>query len=131
MLAGFDGVLLGRQSERVPTHRVQDIETAQPLIARNNVSGGVTLGMPDVETSTTRIRKHIQHIILRLGGIEVWLSRIRRLETLLVFPDSLPFRFDLIKRIWFASLAHEQGPSSANRPIRKARILVFYCSGAL
>ena len=66
MLAALDRVLLGRQTKRVPAHRVQDVETAHPFVPRDDVGGGVALGMPDMQASAARIRKHIEDVELRL-----------------------------------------------------------------
>src|SRR5258708_4706344 len=62
MLAGLDGVLLGGQTERVPAHRMQDVETLRAFVAGENVGGGVTFGMPDVQARAARIRKHVEDI---------------------------------------------------------------------
>ena len=41
MRAGFDGVLLGGQTESVPAHWVHDVVAAHPAIAGEDVGGGV------------------------------------------------------------------------------------------
>src|SRR5258706_10801224 len=45
MLTGLDGVLLGRQSKRIPAHRLQHVKAARTAIALQNVRGGVNLVM--------------------------------------------------------------------------------------
>src|SRR5271154_2455752 len=45
MLSGADGVLLGRQPEGVPTHRMQHIETEGAAITRQYIGGGVSFRM--------------------------------------------------------------------------------------
>ena len=44
-----DGEVLGGQSERVPAHRVQDVEVLHALVAAQDVGGGVALGVAHVE----------------------------------------------------------------------------------
>src|SRR5205085_10480302 len=107
MLAGFDRVLLGRQTERVPAHRMQNIESAQPLVTRDDVRGSVTLGMSDMESGAAGIREHVEDEELRLVRIEAILARIRGVEALLLFPEGLPFWLDLIEGIRFAAFAHQ------------------------
>ncbi len=80
MLARFDGVLLGGQTERVPAHRMEDIESLQPFVTRDDVGRGVTLGMSDMQAGAARIRKHIEHVILRLRRIEILFAGIRRVK---------------------------------------------------
>jgi hypothetical protein len=51
MRARLDRVLLGRQAEGVPAHRVQHVEAAHALVARDDVGGGVALGMAHVQAA--------------------------------------------------------------------------------
>ena len=61
------GGVLGRKSERVPSHRVEDAETRRPLVTGKHVPKGVIAHMPDMDPSG-RIRKHLEHIVLLAGG---------------------------------------------------------------
>src|SRR6476469_8452239 len=101
MLAGLDGVLLRRQPKSVPPHRMQNVESPQALIPGQNVGGGVTLGMPYMQSRAARIRKHIQDIELRLSGIEFWVSGIMSVKRLFFLPDPLPFGLNLVEWIRF------------------------------
>ena len=65
MLAGLDRILLGRQPERIVTHRMQHIETPEPFVTRIDVRCDVTQRMTDVQSRPRRIREHVQHIIFR------------------------------------------------------------------
>src|SRR5207244_898866 len=47
--ASINGVLFGRKSERVPSHRMQDVKTLSALESRQNIRGRVALRVPDVE----------------------------------------------------------------------------------
>jgi hypothetical protein len=109
MLAGFDGVLLRRQAEGVPAHRVQHVEAGHLLEAANDVRGGVALRMTDVQTRAAGIREHVEHEVLRLRGIEVGITGVRRAEGLLRLPHILPLRFKLGKGKGFALLAGHRG----------------------
>ena len=106
VLAGLDGVLLGRQAERVPAHRVQHVVAAHPPEARDDVRRGVALGMPDVQAAAARVGEHVEHVELRLGGIEVRVAGVGRAEGLFFSPDRLPFRLDAVVRIGLSLLVH-------------------------
>ena len=83
MLARLDGVLLGRQAERIPAHRMQDVEAAEPFVARQDVRGGVALRMADVQTRAARIGKHVEDVKFRFAGIETVASPgLERVESL-------------------------------------------------
>src|ERR1700719_3878099 len=105
MLAALDRILLRRQAERIPAHWVQNIESTHPFVASNDVGSGVALRMADVQTGAARIRKHVEHIKLRLLGIEVLLAGIHRVKDLALVPDFLPLRLNLVERIRFAAFA--------------------------
>src|SRR5437867_13397046 len=105
MLAALDRVLLSWETERVPAHRMQDVEAAHPFEARADVGSGVTFRVPDMQTGAARIREHIEHVKFRLGRIEIFLVRIWRVKTLAFVPDCLPLWLNLVERIRFAALA--------------------------
>src|SRR5439155_19093845 len=107
MLAALDRVLLRGQTERVPTHRMQNIKSAHPFVSRDDVGGGVTFRVSDVQPGAARIREHVEDVKFRLGRIEIFLAWISRMKKLPLLPDRLPFWLDLIERIRFAALAHE------------------------
>ena len=69
--ARLDRILLGRQPEGVPAHRVQDAEAAHPLVAGDDVGRDVALGVADVEPRTRRVREHVEHVVLGLRRIEL------------------------------------------------------------
>ena len=108
MLAGLDGVLFGRQTERVPAHRMEDVESVQSLVARDDVGGGVTFGMADVESRAARVGEHVEHVELRLTRIEVRFAGIGRVKCAGLIPDRLPLRLQAIERIRFAALIHSE-----------------------
>ena len=93
MLAGLDGVLLGGKAECVITHRVEDIEALQPLVAGKDITGDITKGMPHMKTGAAGVRKHIQHVVF--GFIGTYLSLISLLES----PALLPFLLYFLKII--------------------------------
>ena len=120
MLAGLDRVLLSRQAEGVPAHRVQDVLTLRTAEAREDVGGGVALGVADVEAGAGGIREHVEDVELPRGlaaGDLLGAQRIRAVtlgkrvasrqlvarvpgaEGLLAFPELLPFGLDEMKRI--------------------------------
>jgi hypothetical protein len=84
---------------------MQDIETAQAFIPRNDIGGGVPFRMTNVQPGPAWVRKHIEHVEFWLRRIETLLAGIGRMKKLAFVPDGLPFRFDLVERIWFTSVA--------------------------
>ena len=86
--ASLYGILLGRKTECVPSHRMQDIEALHALVAAKNVGSRITFGVADMQSRTGRIRKHIKAVELFacLGVI--------RLESLVFEPVLLPLLLD-------------------------------------
>ena len=86
--ARLDGVLLGGQTKRIPTDRVQDVEALHAFVARNDVGRRVALGVPDVQARARRIRKHVEDVVFRFR------RPIDSPKTLVFLPILLPFGFD-------------------------------------
>ena len=112
VLACLDGVLFRRQSKSVPTDRVQHIKAAHALVAGQDVGGGVTLRMPDVQPSPGGVRKHVEYVIFRnVTGICVRVPFIKWVvgrdsftgvpgpKRLAVMPMLLPLRLENLERI--------------------------------
>src|SRR5262249_38260205 len=93
MNAGLDRVLLRWQAERVPAHRVQDIEATAPAITAQDIGGGVALGMTDVQTGPAGIGEHVEDVAL--GPIR----RIGRAKGLVLQPEALPAWFDILRMV--------------------------------
>jgi len=72
---------------------VEHVETAAALVAADDVCSGVTFGVTHMEASATRVREHVQAVILGLRLIGA------RLESLMFFPVGLPLGFDLLRII--------------------------------
>ena len=66
----LDRGVLGRQAERVPAERVQDVEAAHPLHAGDDVADHVVADVPDVRVPG-RVREHLEAVELRLRGSSV------------------------------------------------------------
>ncbi len=99
--AGLDGVLLGRETERVVAHRVQDVATLHPREAREDVGADVAERVADVETGAARVREHVEDVELLppLGALEPVAqgpARVGRPEGPLLLPVVLPARLDLV-----------------------------------
>ena len=99
VLAAFHGILLRRQTECVPTHRMQHIEATHPFVAGDDIGCGVTFRVAYVQPCPTWVGKHVQNVKFRLRRIETFLARVRRMEKLPLFPNGLPFWFELIEGI--------------------------------
>ena len=95
MRAGLDRVLLGGQAERVPAHRVQHVEAAHALVARDDVGRGVALGVADVQPVARRVREHVEHVVLRAATCRP----SRACERSVALPVGLPLGFDFLERI--------------------------------
>src|SRR5262245_19789206 len=89
MLPRLDRVLLGRQAERVPAHRVQHVVAAHAPGARHDVGGGVPLGMADVQTDAGRVGEHVEDVALGPA------APARGAECPVLAPVALPAGLDL------------------------------------
>ena len=89
MLPGLDRVLLGRQAERVPAHRVQHVVAAHAPGARHDVGGGVPLGMTDVQADAGRVGEHVEDVALGPA------APARGAERPVLVPVALPAGLDL------------------------------------
>jgi hypothetical protein len=119
VFAGLAGVFLGGQAEGVPAHRVEHVVALHAPVARDDVGGGVALGVPDVQSGAARVGKHVEHVELRLRGIESRLAGIRHRERFLRLPMALPLGFKFAERKALALLGHGLGwggPGLYTRP---------------
>ena len=96
MDAGGDRVLLGRQAEGVPAHRMQDVESLHPLEAADDVGRGVALGVPDVQARARGIGEHVEAVELRLRRIEDRLAGVGLTEGTVGLGPRLPALLDLV-----------------------------------
>jgi hypothetical protein len=95
MRAGLQRVLLRRQAERIPAHRMQHIEPLHPLVAREDVRRRVALGVAHVQARAAGVGEHVEDVVLR----PIRHRFIRRAERLVLRPERLPLFFDRMKRI--------------------------------
>ena len=96
------------------------------FVARENIRGGVTLRMADVQARAGWVGKHVENVKfgwqLRGGHLAGKLmtpgkrvpvrkdfARIKGAKGLLFVPKLLPFRFDQMKRILSAAARHTAG----------------------
>ena len=86
-----DGVLFGGEPERIPAHRMEHLLASHPTVPTDDVGRRVALGMSHVQPGPRRIREHVEHVHLGLGGIDG--TDPKRLEFL---PKSLPFGFNAL-----------------------------------
>ena len=86
--ARLDGVLLGREAEGVPPHRVQDVEALHALVAAEDVRRRIALRVADVESGAGRIGEHVEAVELLAPAVRV------RLEGLVLEPELLPLLLD-------------------------------------
>jgi hypothetical protein len=60
----------------------------------------------NVQACATRVGKHVEDVKFSFGVIETFLTGIGCVKKLSLFPDSLPFWFELIEWVRFAALVH-------------------------
>ncbi len=84
-----DGGVFGGQAEGVPTHGVQHVEAAHPLVAGQGVADGVIADMADVQRAAG-IGQHLQHVVFRARGILFGFVKGG------VLPAGVPFQLDLV-----------------------------------
>ena len=77
MRAVLDRGVLGRQAERVPAERMQHVEAAHPLHARDDVANHVVADVPDVGVPRG-VGEHLEAVVLRPGGVLGHFERARR-----------------------------------------------------
>src|SRR6266550_9540473 len=106
MLAAFNRVLLRGQTECIPTHRVQHTEAAHAFVPRDDVSGRVTFGMSHVQARPAWVREHVEDVKFWLRRIEILLTGIKRMKELPLLPNALPFGFDVVEWMRFATLVN-------------------------
>ena len=82
--------VLGRQPERVPPHRVQDVVALGAAIARDEVAHRVVAHMTDMQFAR-RIGKHLEDVVFRPCRI------LPRDKAAALLPSALPLRFGFTK----------------------------------
>ena len=92
-------IILRRQAESVPAHRIKDIISLHPSLSGYNVKRRIRSRMSHMKSLSRRIREFYQRIIFRSGII------VRSLKRLLVIPHLLPFCFHLSMVIYLCHSA--------------------------
>ena len=62
MSTGFDGILFSGQTESVPSHGVQDVESLHALVAADDIGCGVPFGMTDMKKGVSDLRARCQEV---------------------------------------------------------------------
>src|SRR5687767_21676 len=115
MLAGADGVLLSWQAKGIPAHWVEHVAASRPMVARQNIRGGVALRMPDMEAGARGVGEHVEDVepareSLVPAGKRVFarhgLSRVPSAESLLAVPELLPLLLNEIEGVLAAQAGH-------------------------
>ncbi len=88
-VAAADGGVLGREPERVPAHRVDDVHPVAAAEAGDDVADRVDEHVAHVQRPR-RVRELLEHVRLRLHGL------VGDLERVLAVPDLLPLRLDCL-----------------------------------
>ena len=106
VLAGFDGILFGGQAEGIVAHWMQDVEAAHAFVTADDIRGGISFRVADVEAATARIGKHVEHVVFRFGGIKARITGAGSAEGLVRFPTGLPCGFEFAEGERFAVVRH-------------------------
>ena len=89
----LDGELLGGKPEGIESHRMQHVKTLHAAMASHDVAGGITLGVPHVESATRWIGKHIEYIVFWKFG------PFSGTKQLVLRPVLLPAGFDMLRLV--------------------------------
>ena len=92
MHALLDRRVLGRQPERVPAHRMEDVEALGPLQPGDDVAHRVVADMAHVD-APRGIGEHLEHVVFRPRPVD------RRLEAAALLPDLLPLGLGGAERV--------------------------------
>ncbi len=100
VLAGLDGVLLGRQTECVETHRVEHVAAGHALVARIDVGTGVAEHVSHVQPVPGGVGEHVVDIELFArcigsGGVGQRAYRVGCVKRAVSIPVVLPPALDL------------------------------------
>ncbi len=93
MHAGFNGVVLGRQTKSVKTHRIKYVEPLHSFLAGNHVKSGIRARMSDMQPGTRRIRELDQSVELLF--VPVYFDTIG----FFFIPNCLPLFFNSLEII--------------------------------
>ena len=86
-----NGRVLRRQSKRIPAHGMENVVAVHPHVAGKRVPNGVVAHVPHMQ-SPGRIRQHLKHVVLWLGGIH-----LRGIKRRIVLPALEPLFFDFVR----------------------------------
>src|SRR2546426_2989980 len=92
MDAVLDRGVLGGQTESIPAHRVEHVETAHRLVAGEQVADRVVAYVSHVNAARG-VREHLEAVELRAARV------LGHAELLSVLPDPLPLGLDLLERV--------------------------------
>ncbi len=98
MRALEDGFVLGGEAERVPSHRVQHVESGHPLVTADDVARDVIVQMADAEAGARRIGEHLEDVEFRAAGV------LAREVEVGAGPFGLPEGLDCF---WVVAFVHE------------------------
>ncbi len=65
MLSGLDGILFGRQTIGIESHRMKHIKPLLAFVAGIDVAGYITQRVSHVQAGPRGVGEHVQHIIFR------------------------------------------------------------------
>ena len=88
MSTGIDSVLFSGQTESIPPHRVKDVETLHAFVAADDIGGGISFGVTDMESGAGGIGEHIQAVIFG------FVNKVFGAEGFVILPETLPFFLD-------------------------------------
>ncbi len=97
----LDRVVLGRQAEGVPAHRMEDVHAVAATEAHDDVADRVDEQVPEMQRAG-RVGEHLEHVALGAVG-RGRIGRVVDVPGARVVPDALPL---LLDRLRVVRLAH-------------------------
>jgi len=104
VLAGLDGVLLGRQTESVIAHGVQDVLALHAVVTAHHIGGQIAQRMTYVQALAGRVWEHVHG---KVGGAAFGVATFAVLQIAIdvggpegafLIPDLLPFVLDILRQ---------------------------------
>ncbi len=90
-----DRLVFRGQSERVPSHRVQHVESRHPLVTADDIARNVIVQMTDAEACAGGVGEHLEDVEFRAAG---FLARAGEIGAL---PIKLPRGLDFLRVVTF------------------------------
>ena len=89
--AGFDCVILGRETKSIIAKGTEDVKTLLGVETGQNIDNRKIADVSDVETGARGVRKHLSEEFFRLFRVKIFSGRVEGAKRFFGFPSFLPF----------------------------------------